>query len=198
MTSAYPRRHVAHRVPPRLTDSLRGIAWAEEHDIPWIDGNMLLSKQGTIYMNHGAPYGLAAQGFLPKGDKRKVRNLTDAQLDSLHSPDGYQVPTLEEYIHGLARHGRKGELEAKDDHRFELPQTWQQVADFARGAWGRSWRQHVNGKVLTNLSGGLEYALNVCDAGHEAGVPMIILPRKGARLRRLARPSITYNHGGRV
>lgn len=198
MTRRAPRVRLAHRVPPRFTDSVRGVKWAWLHGFPWIDVNCLLSKQGTPHAQHGAPYGLAAQGFLPHGDDRKVRDLTDVELAGLRSPDGYRVPTMLLIFKAARRRKRKVEVEAKDDHRFTLAETWQRLADDAHQAWGEDWQQHVVAKVLTDLSGGLPYAFAVCEAAHAAGWPTMILPRKGARLKRLGAPFITYNRGGRV
>jgi hypothetical protein len=53
-------------------------------------------------------------------------------------------------------------------------------------------------KVLTNLSGGLPYALAVCQAAHAAGFPTMVLPRKGARLKKINQPYVSWNRGGRV
>jgi hypothetical protein len=198
MTSRYPKRRVAHRTPPRLTDSIRGVRWAAEHGYGWIDVNALPSQERTLHAQHGAPYGLAQQGFLPEGDRRRVQDLIDAELAALRSPDGYRVPTIAEVIRACAEQHVDLELEAKDHHWFKEAETWKAVAETALDAWGPTWPQHLNGKVLTDLSGGLDYALAVCTAMHEASVPSIILPRRAVRMQRLGRPFITFNHGGRV
>jgi hypothetical protein len=198
VTSRYPSRRVAHRVPPRKSDSVRGVIWAARHGYGWIDVNALPSLDGTLHAQHGAPYGLAQQGFLPKDDPRKVSELTDAELADLVSPDGFPVPTIEVIIQACADQGVNLELEAKDNRLFKQAETWKPVAEMALEAWGLLWRRHLNGKVLTDLSGGLDYALAVCEAMHEAGVPSIILPRKRVRMQRLDRSFITFNHGGRV
>lgn len=199
MTRRYPRRRrVAHLTPPRRTDSIRGLVWARRHGFDWIDGNVLLSAEGTPHMAHGAPYGLAAQGFLPAGDGRRVRDLGDAELAALRSPDGYRIPTLAEYLAAAKRQGRRVELEAKDDRRFTHVETWQAIAEVARAVWPYTWRRRVKVKRLTNLSGGLEAALDVLEAAHAAGFPTILLPRGSDRHRPINRPAVTYNHGGRV
>lgn len=198
MTSRYPRRRVAHRTPPRFTDSVRGVAWAADHHYDWIDVNALPSRDRTLHAHHGAPYGLAQQGFLPKGDPRRVQDLTDLELAELRTPDNYRVPTIAEIIQACADEHVNLELEAKDHRWFTLPETWEPVVETARAAWGEKWRRHINGKVLTDLSGGLDYALAVCTAMHEATLPSIILPRRAIRMQRLDRPFITFNHGGRV
>ncbi|GAB7007055.1 hypothetical protein JCM18899A_45280 [Nocardioides sp. AN3] len=198
MTSRYPGRRVAHRTPPRLTDSIRGVKWAADHHYRWIDVNALPSQERTLHAQHGAPYGLAQQGFLPKGDTRRVQDLTDAELAALRSSDGYRVPIIEQIIQVCAEEQVNLELEAKDHRWFTLAETWKPVAEAALAAWGPTWQDHLNGKVLTDLSGGLDYALAVCSAMHEATVPSIILPRRAARMQRLDRPFITFNHGGRV
>jgi hypothetical protein len=198
VTRLYPGRRVAHRVPPRKTDSVRGVLWASRHGFGWIDVNALPSRDGTLHAQHGAPYGLAQQGFLPEGDTRRVPDLTDAELAALRSPDDFPVPTIQEIVTACAENGVNLELEAKDNRRFRLAETWEPVAEMALAAWGPQWRRHLNGKVLTDLSGGLDYALAVCEAMHEAGVPSIILPRKSVRTEVLDRPFITFNHGGRV
>lgn len=198
MTSRYPARRVAHRTPPRLTDSIRGVRWAAAHHYGWIDVNALPSRERTLHAQHGAPYGLAQQGFLPKGDSRRVQDLTDSELAGLRSQDGYRVPTIEEIIRTCAEQQVDLELEAKDHRLFTEAETWKPVAETALEVWGPAWPEHLNGKVLTDLSGGVDYALAVCTAMHEASLPSIILPRRAARLQRFDRPFITFNHGGRV
>jgi hypothetical protein len=32
------------------------------------------------------------------------------------------------------------EFEAKDDHRFTKPETWERLAHDAKLAWGRNWQ----------------------------------------------------------
>ncbi|GAB7004420.1 hypothetical protein JCM18899A_18930 [Nocardioides sp. AN3] len=198
MTRRAPRVRLAHRVPPRKTDSVRGVNWAADHGFRVIDVNCLLSADGTPHAQHGAPYGLAQQGFLPKRDKRKVRDLTDVELARLRSPDGYRVPPMVLIFKAAKQRGVRIEVEAKDDRRFTRPSTWLDMAADAQRVFGDDWAQHVEMKVLTNLSGGLAYALKVCAAAHAAGWPTMILPRGSARLRRLNAPYITLNRGGRV
>lgn len=193
-----PRRKVAHLVPPRKTDSIRGIRWAAKNGYDWIDVNCLLSRDGVAFAQHGAPYGLAAQGFLAKDDPAKVKHLDAKTLDGLRSKDGYQVPRISEIFRAASRNGIKLELEAKDDHRFTDRATWERIADQADSAWGNGWQRHVVVKVLTNLSGGPQYARAVCRAAHAAGFQTMVLPRGVARLKPMRGPNITFNRGGRV
>ena len=200
MTKPCPWSDVAHQVPPRRGDSVRGIRWAAEHHKPWADVNVGISSDGVAVAAHGSPYGLAQQGFLPRGDFRQVRDLTDEELSRLVSPDGYHIPTMREIFHTAAHHGRKVEPEAKHDHRFTFQRTWWDLARDARSAWGEDWPEHTCMKILTDLEAGdrgLEFALAVMEAAHQEGWRTMVLPRGRHRLRVIAGPSITYNRGGR-
>lgn len=200
MTRRCPWSHVAHQVPPRHGDSVRGIRWAAEHRFPWADVNMGISSDGVVVAAHGPPYGLAAQGFLPHGDFREVRDLADDELSRLVSPDGYHIPTMREVFHAAAHHGVRIEPEAKHDHRFTLQETWADLARDAFAAWGADWASHTCAKVLTNLAhgpAGVDFARAVCAAAHAEGWRTMVLPRGRARLQVIAGPTITYNRGGR-
>ncbi|NUR07698.1 MAG: hypothetical protein HOQ45_11905, partial [Nocardioidaceae bacterium] len=161
MTRRARIRRVAHREPPRLGDSPRGMRWAAKNGYRWADVNCLLSREGVPHAAHGAPFGLAQQGFLPDGDARRVRDLRADELFELRSPDGYRVPSIYRVFRAAAKYGVNVELEPKDDHRFTKPETWHNIAFFAEAAWGDDWAKHVQVKCLTNLSGGLTYARRV-------------------------------------
>lgn len=198
MTSRAPGRRVAHynqRIPNAggtLGDSRAGSRRANRAGYRWIDNNFHLTAELHWVNAHGSPFN--PQGLVRLGGK--FENHKAATLAAA-------IPGLRSARQAFRQNARLGlstEAEIKDLHPrasdADLEVAFRRLAVAARLAYGGRWQQRVQVKVLTNLSGGVPYARKVCRHAHAAGFSTIILPRKGARLRRLRGPAITYNRGG--
>jgi hypothetical protein len=133
---------------------------------------------------------------MPAG--KRFEDYTWAALHKAHPA----VQSAQATFKQAARLGLSVEWEVKDWHPLttdeQLTAVFRKLAVDAAAAYGPTWRQHVQIKVLTNLSGGVGYAKRILKHAHAAGFTTIVLPRKGARLARINEPYITFNRGGRV
>jgi hypothetical protein len=80
----------------------------------------------------------------------------------------------------------------------ELRAAMRLVAVLARRRFGPDWvhDRRLVVKVLTDLAGGERYALRVCAAAHEVGIPTMLLVRGKARAKTYAgHDEVTYIRG---
>lgn len=155
-----------------------------------------LGKQDTdvVWVNaHGAPFNPA---WLPKGQKFE---------DLVWLVTKIRHPRLRSARAAFAQNAKAGidtEWEVKDLHPLTsdaaLEVAFRRLADAAKAAYGAQWQRHVTVKVLTDLSGGLDYALLICRHAHTHGFPTMILARGADVHTVIDEPFITYNRGGRV
>jgi hypothetical protein len=174
-----------------LGDSRAGSELAHRRGYKWVDNNLHLTADLRWVNAHGAPYNPAG---LPKGDK-----FEDHPAAWLHK----RIPGLRsarQMFKQNAALGLNTEAEIKDLHPLathaNLVVAFARLAKAAELAYGPDWRKHVQIKVLTNLRGGLPYAMKILEHAHAAGFATIILPRGKDRLRRLNGEAISFNRGG--
>jgi hypothetical protein len=166
-----------------------------------IDNDFHLTHGGADWGNdHGAPLHL----FFPKGD-RMERHASDDVFGRRVVVNGreYHVRRLREALEDNHRHGLDTEIEIKDVRPWATPEIFDarfaEIAAAAAAVYGPDWRRHVVVKVLTNLGGGLRYALKVCRFAHKHGIPTMLLARGRARFMRFrGHPEITYVRGSAV
>lgn len=183
-----PGRRVYHRPWQQgyLVNSKQGSAAAKKAGYDWGDFDHHLSLGGEKWVNaHGAP-----EKFW--GTKR-FESQSWAALSKKHRTVKGQVYSLRtggQTLHDNARLGLKTEFEVKDVRPYDsLPQlerAFQRLAVAAQDAYGKTWREHVVVKVLTNLSGGEAFALRVCQAAHGAGFKTMLLARGRSRYKTFA------------
>lgn len=203
MPKRAPRRRVGHRSwrTSYLTNSERGAIRAHELGEHWIDNDWHLTHGGQDWGNdHGAPLHL----FFRKGD-RMERHTSDDVFARTVVVDGheYHIRRLREALEDNHRHGLNTELEVKDVRPWAtaeiLAARFAEIAQVAAEVYGPDWAQHVNVKVLSNLGGGIRYALKICRFAHAVGAPTILLARGRARFMRFrGHPEITYVRGSAV
>lgn len=179
-----------------LVNSRQGTQTTAALDYAWGDFDMGRTKDGTIVNAHGAP---------EKTWPTPLGNYTWAHLSKLRHRYGgktYRLRSGAQTIRDNAKAGIGTEFEVKDWKgctEAEMNDVFARMATFAARAYGPHWRSRFNVKVLTNLSGGLPYALKVCRAAHRAGIPTMILAR-GKAVRETFRdhPEVTYVRGSKV
>lgn len=148
---------------------------------------------------HGAP----SRFWFAKHDRAKEHPA--AELLKRSRVIGHRVYPLRSSLEAFrnnAAHGVGTEWEVKDLRPIrddQLDAMLGQLARDAADAYGPDWQQYVVVKVLSDLGGGMSYALRVCRAAHAAGFRTILLARGRARFRRFrAHSEITYVRGSLV
>lgn len=203
MPKRAPRRRVGHRRwrTSYVTNSARGAVIARDNGEHWIDNDWHLTKYGQDWGNdHGAPLHL----FFRKGDRMERHTSEDVFGRSvIINGHEYHVRHLREALEDNHKNGLGTEVEIKDVRPWATaPILHARMAELARTAeevYGPEWRKHVNVKVLSNLGGGIRYALKVCRIAHAHGIPTILLARGRARFMRFRNhPAITYVRGSAV
>ncbi|UDY24444.1 hypothetical protein [Nocardioides sp. Kera G14] len=175
-----------------LGDSLRGTKAARAHRYTWIDNNGQLAfsnksarrggagkvraaSQVTWVNAHGAPFNprwLKNGRFETRAwtGVRKHKGLRDA-LTTFRQNAAYGLST---------------EWEVKNIRPFNAPAAlnaaFANLASAARAAYGASWQRRVQVKMLSNLTGGQNFALSVLKVAHAYGFTTILLAR-GANTR---------------
>jgi hypothetical protein len=179
-----------------VANSRYGSAAAKARRCVRIDNDGQRSIDFEWINEHGAP----SRFWFAKGDRAKEHPaeqlLNRARVVGRRT---YQLRSDYETFCDNAEHGVGTEWEVKDLRPITDEQLAAMFADLARdakAAYGADWRRHVIVKVLTDLGGGLPYALRVCRAAHAAGFRTMLLARGRARFRRFAaHPEITYVRG---
>ena len=122
--------HVAHGVPYHREDSFRGIIFAAQHGYVWIDLDLQITKDGVVVVCHW-PRPLLHDGFIDPEHKisrwAKVSDLTWAEVQRLHTKDGYHIRTLDQCLAVCASHGIGAKVEPKGDRRFNAQPIWNQI-----------------------------------------------------------------------
>lgn len=145
---------------------------------------------------HGAP----SRFWFAKGDRAKEHPAAELLKRSRTvGQRTYPLRSAAEAFRDNAAHEVGTEWEVKDLRPISDEHLAAMFADLARdaeAAYGEHWHRHVVVKVLTNLGGGLPYALRVCRAAHAEGIPTMLLVRKRARFRRfVGHTAVTYVRG---
>jgi hypothetical protein len=203
MPKPAPRRRVGHR-PWRtsyITNSARGAAIAQRLGEHVIDNDFHLTYGGQDWGNdHGAP----SHVFFRKGDRmeRHPSSVVFAKRVTINGHE-YHIRGLREALEDNHRHGLNTEIEIKDVRPWAtagiLDARLAEIAATAEAVYGGDWQRHVVVKVLTNLGGGLRYALKICRIAHAHGIPTMLLARGRARFMRFrGHPEITYVRGSAV
>jgi hypothetical protein len=162
----------------------------------WIDNDGQRSIDFEWVNEHGAP----SRFWFAKGDSAK-----DHAADELLSRSRvigrhvYSLDSALDAFRGNAEQGIDTEWEVKGLRPItdeQLDQMFADLATAAEAAYGPEWREHVTVKVLTDLRGGVAYALRICRAAHKAGFRTMVLARGKARFRRFRKhPEVTWVRG---
>lgn len=187
-----PRRAPARKVYHRswlwayIVNSVYGARAAAAAAFGWIDNDFHLSRGGRVWVNaHGAPERFwlrAGQRFerVPWSVLRKRQRVIGKRV--------FKLRTARETFADNHAHGLGTEFEVKDvrplDTSAILSAAFERLATQAEQVYGEDWRKHVIVKVLTNLSGGEAFALDVCRHARENGIPTMLLVRGRCRYKR--------------
>jgi hypothetical protein len=179
-----------------VANSRRGSRLARAKRKRKIDNDGQRSIDYQWINEHGAP----SRFWFAKGDRAKEHRAAEllgrARVVGRHT---YPLRSSLEAFRDNAAESRDTEWEVKDLRPITDAQLGAMMADLARDAedaYGPDWRKHVVVKVLTDLGGGLPYALRICRAAHATGIPTMLLARKRARFRRFhGHTEITYIRG---
>lgn len=199
-----PRHRTYHRRWPyaHITNSERGSILARDEGKGWVDNDFHLTRRGVRWVNaHGAP----ERFWLPKGVRFEQLDADDARLARGRTDRGhtYHLRDEREAFTDNHHHGIKTEAEVKDVRPWATPEildaAFARMAASARVVYGPEWRKHVVVKVLTNLHGGIPYALDICRAAHKHDIPTMLLARGRARFQRFrGRTAVTWVRGSAV
>lgn len=180
--------HKRHGVPYHTENSLRGIRAAAKarkrvrrivrgrsifRRVPrWneIDIDVTMTKDGVICGNHwGRP--LLKDGFIdPLGKiskQTRIHELTWAQVQRLHTRDGYRIRRLTVLLDACAQNGIGARVEPKVDVRFEDPEVWLPIKAHADKVGCR-----IKGYSIRNL-GGKGAGVRRVEAMKAAGIPAV-------------------------
>jgi hypothetical protein len=179
-----------------IANSARGSRIARRKRRKKIDNDGQRSIDYQWINEHGAP----SRFWFAKGDRAKEHPA--AKLLGRSRVVGRHVYPLRSAAEAFADNAAQGvgtEWEVKDLRPItdaHLEAMFVRLVADAEAAYGPNWRRHVVVKVLTDLGGGLSYALRVCRAAHAASAPTMLLARGGARFRTFsAHPEVTYVRG---
>lgn len=198
MPKRAPGRHTFHRNWRRVyfANSRYGAARAHATGCGWIDNDGQRSIDYEWINEHGAP----SRFWFAKGDRAKEHHAE--QLLKRQRVIGrrvYPLRSAHEALRDNAEHFVRTEWEVKDLRPItdeHLAVMFAELVDAARDAYGPNWHRHLVVKVLTDLGGGVPYALRICRAAHAAGVPTMLLARGRARFRLFrGHEEITYIRG---
>lgn len=201
MARRVPRWRTFHSpwIRAYVANSRYGAAAARRQRCAKIDNDGQRSIDFRWINEHGAP----SRFWFAKGDRAKEHHAEELLKRS--RVIGRRVFRLRSSAEAFADNAAQGvgtEWEVKDLRPItdeQLAAMFAELARDAQAAYGDDWQQQVVVKVLTNLGGGLPYALRVCRAAHAAGFRTILLARGRARFRRFPnRPEITYVRGSAV
>jgi hypothetical protein len=198
-----PARRVYHQSwrTSYIANSQHGAIAAREAGCRWTDNDFHLTKRGADWGNdHGYP----SQFWFDHGDR--MERHPSSYVFALHKTVGghdYHVRSLRETFEDNHHNGLGTEVEVKDIHPWATPAIlnarFAELAATAQAVYGDNWRAHVVVKVLTNLSGGEQYALRICRRAHAHGIPTMLLVRGRCRLKRyIGHPEITWVRGSAV
>lgn len=197
MAKRSPRRPGYHR-PWRwayIANSRYGSARAKALGRVVIDNDGQRSIDFEWINEHGAP----SRFWFAKGDRAKEHPAEQLlKRQRVIGSRVYRLRSAAEAFRDNAAHGIDTEWEVKDIRPVTDEQLAAMMADLAAAAedaYGPEYRRHVVVKVLTDLGGGVLYALRVCRAAHPHFNTMI-LARGRARYRTFAaHPEVTYVRG---
>lgn len=182
-----------------VANSHYGSAAAQRQHCAKIDNDGQRSSDFQWINEHGAP----SRFWFARGDRAAKHPA--AELLKRSRVIGARTFPLRGSLEAFkdnAAHGVGTEWEVKDLRPIDdthLAAMFTQLARDAATAYGPDWQQHVVVKVLTNLGGGLHYALRICRYAHAAGFHTMLLPRGAARFRRFPNhPEITFIRGSAV
>lgn len=179
-----------------VANSRFGSAAAQARHCKRIDNDGQRSIDYEWINEHGAP----SRFWFAKGDRAKEHPAADLLKRSrIVGRRVYPLRSSLEAFRDNAAHGVGTEWEVKDLRPItdeQLAAMFAQLAQDAEDAYGPDWRRHVLVKVLTDLGGGVPYALRVCRAAHAAGFRTMLLARGRARFRTFrVHPEVTYVRG---
>lgn len=184
-----------------VVNSERGSVLAREAGAKVIDNDFHLTQHGADWANlHGAP----ERFWFGKGDRCEKHS--SAEVFAMRRTVGgheYHIRTMREALEDNHHNGLDTEVEVKDVRPWAIPAIldarFAELARDAEAVYGPGWRDHVTVKVLTNLGGGLRYALKICRRAHRKGIPTMLLVRGRARFMRFRNhPAVTYVRGSAV
>lgn len=179
-----------------IANSVYGSRAAKREGKDRIDNDGVRSRDFQWLNEHGAP----SRFWFAKGDAAKHHDAGELQHRSrVIRTTVYPLRMAFEAFRDNANEGVGTEWEVKNLQPITKAQLRQMMADLAadaRKAYGHNWQRRVVVKVLTDLPGGFEYAIEVCRAAHAHDIPTMLLPRGRDRLRTLkGRTAVTYVRG---
>lgn len=156
--------HIRHGQPYHRENSLRGIARAARAGYKRIDLDLQMTKDGTVVCTHW-PRPLLRDGFRDPQHKisrfAKVSSLTWAEVQRLHTRDGYHIRSLDICLAACASHGIDAVLEPKGDPRFRDANVWRNIR-----AMAQRHKVHVTGYTLRRNAGAIPYMRAAGIAAH--------------------------------
>lgn len=201
MAKRVPRWRTYHRNwrTAYFANSRYGAAAAQRRHCPKIDNDGQRSIDFRWINEHGAP----SRFWFAKGDRAKEHHADELLKRSrVVGSRVFPLRSSLEAFRDNAAHDTDTEWEVKDLRPItdeQLAEMFAQLARDAEDAYGPGWQDHVVVKVLTDLGGGLRYALRICRAAHAAGFRTMLLARGRARFMRFrGHPEITYVRGSAV
>lgn len=183
---------------PYGSNSPNGALLAQAHGKGWIDNDATRTRDMVLINDHGLPL----RAYFPVGRSVHFTWAECQQRIYVHNAHSYHLRTIAAALRDNAARGISTEVEIKGLDPIteaQVSQLMAQLATDAEAAYGASWQHHVIVKVLTNLGGGLPYALEVCRAAHQHQIPTMLLPRGRDRFRRFRNHhAVTYVRGSAV
>lgn len=179
-----------------VANSRYGSAKARRKGKRRIDNDGQRSIDFAWINEHGAP----SRFWFAKGDRAKEHRAEQLlRLSRVIGRRTFPLRSAAEAFRDNAAQGVGTEWEVKDLRPItdeDLDAMFADLARDAEAAYGPRWHREVVVKVLTDLGGGLHYALRICRAAHRNGHRTMLLVRGRDRLRRFkGHTEITYVRG---
>lgn len=190
--------HSEWRQTPHASNSPNGALLAKAHHKGWLDNDGTRTKDMVLINDHGLPL----RAYFPHGRSAQFTWAECQQRIYVHNAHSYHLRTIADALRDNAAHGIKTEVEIKSLEPITpagMDKIMAQLAADAAAAYGANWTHCVIVKVLTNLGGGLPYALEVCRSAHAHAIPTMLLLRGRDRFRRFPNHhAVTYVRGSLV
>lgn len=183
---------------PHAANSPNGALLALAHGKGWLDNDATRTLDMVLINDHGLPL----RAYFPHGRSIHFTWAECRMRIYVHGAQTYHLRTIADALRDNAAHGIGTEVEIKSLEPItdgQMDAIMAQLAADAAAAYGANWRHHVIVKVLTNLAGGLPYAMKVCRHAHHHQIPTMLLVRGRDRFRRFPNHhAVTYVRGSAV
>lgn len=181
------------------SNSRNGAVLARAHGKRRLDIDATRTRDDVLINDHGKPL----VSYFEPGTRSIMFDWAEVKTRTyVHDKSTYHPRTIAEALVDNAKHGTDSEVEIKYLGPISYKRLYaimHQLALDAETAYGPEWRQHVVVKVLTNLAGGINYALEVCHAAHAVDLDTMLLVRGPYRFRFFrGHTEVTYVRGSAV